>query len=158
MQLYFMVPCWSFLTTKTIMGKYSLILQSTHFSSFHFLFFIFQIQVVTVDEMYTSSAPFSCSNFTSITYPIWILNSQPNYCGHPQFKLDCQNDSLTLEIKTQKFHILEINQKSQILTIVKEDLYAASSTSSCPFQYTYVNMDLNFFHYTLNNVNYTLLF
>ena len=41
---------------------------------------------------------------------------------------------------------------------MREDLYDASSTSSCPFQYTYVDMDLNFFHYTYNNVNYTLLF
>lgn len=73
-----------------------------------------------------------------------------------QFKLDCQNGNLTLEIKSQKFHILEINQTSQILTIVREDLYAASNTSSCLFQYTYVDMDLNFFHYTSNNVNYIL--
>jgi hypothetical protein len=94
--------------------------------------------------MDTSCAPFSCGNFTAITYPFWSVNTQPKYCGHPEFRLDRQNGSLTMEIKSQKFHIIYLNQTSKILRIVRIYLFGYKSLAmhSCPKKYINVNIDL----------------
>jgi hypothetical protein len=120
----------------------------------------FQIQTITANEMDTSCAPLSCGNFKPITYPFWSLNTQPNYCGHPLFKLDCQNGSLTMEIKSQKFHIIYLNQTSKILRIARIDLFGYTSLAqhSCPKKYIDVTIDFQFFKYTPSNENYTLLY
>ena len=127
------------------------------------LFFLSQFQkhATTNAVMSTTSCePFGCGNFSDISYPFWSLNVQPSYCGHPNFKLDCQHGNLTIDIKSQKFHILHINQMSQLLRIVRDDLwgYDVDVVHSCPNQYIDVNLDLHFFKYTSNNENYTLLY
>jgi len=82
------------------------------------------------DEMYTSCAPFGCGNFTSLSYPFWSLKTQPNYSGLPKFKLDFQHDILTLDIMSQRFKIISINQTSQLLRIARVELYAATTTAT----------------------------
>ncbi|MCH80068.1 putative serine/threonine-protein kinase [Trifolium medium] len=124
-----------------------------------FLSTFFQTNSISATEIHTLCAPFSCGKFTEIRYPFWSLQKQENYCGLPEFKLDCQNGSLTLDIKSQKFHILDLNQSSKVLRIAREDiLYGATTTTSCPFQYTDVDISQTFFQYTSNDANYTLLF
>ncbi|CAK8534107.1 unnamed protein product [Lathyrus sativus] len=115
---------------------------------------------VTADEMYTSCEPFSCGNFINITYPFWNINTQPSYCGHPEFMLDCRNGSLTMKIKDQKFHILHINQASQVLRIAREDMwdFIPGDKYLCPKRYTKVDIDFHFFNYTSNNEIYTMLY
>lgn len=107
------------------------------------------------DEGYTACAPFSCGTFSDISYPFWSSN-QPDYCGHPKFKLDCQNDNLTIDIMSQKFHIIDINQTTQILKIARLDLWV---DPSCPKElYTNLSLDFAFFNYTTNDDNITLLY
>lgn len=129
-----------------------------HLLSFSFVFLSIFFQTHTLDEveMHTC-APFSCGNFTNIRYPFWNLRTQPDFCGHPKFKLDCRGGTLTLEVKSQRFIILQINQTSRLLRIARTDLYDALTINSCPLQYSDVEVDLNFFHYTSNDANYTLL-
>ncbi|XP_045792648.1 LEAF RUST 10 DISEASE-RESISTANCE LOCUS RECEPTOR-LIKE PROTEIN KINASE-like 2.1 isoform X2 [Trifolium pratense] len=160
---------------KITMDKYSssqtrlpLLLPSFPFTINTFLFLFlsllfliqFQKHATTNAVMYASCAPFDCGNFSNISYPFWSFNIQPSYCGHPNFKLDCQHGNLTIDIKSQKFHILQINQTSQLLRIARDDLwgYDSNVVHSCPKQYIDVNLDLNFFKYTANNENYTLLY
>lgn len=123
------------------------------------LFFLIPTYTTSDVESYTYCAPFSCGNLTNISYPFWNINNQPSYCGHPNFTLHCQHNNLTIEINSQKFHIIDINQTSQILKIAKLDLwsYDATTTYSCPKQYN-INLDSNFFKYTSNDKNYTLLY
>ncbi|XP_058722447.1 LEAF RUST 10 DISEASE-RESISTANCE LOCUS RECEPTOR-LIKE PROTEIN KINASE-like 1.2 [Vicia villosa] len=129
-------------------------------SNFIFLSLFFSQFHVTADEMYTSCAPFNCGNFINISYPFWNFNTQPSYCGHPKFMLDCQNGSLTIEIKSQKFHILHMDQASQILRIAREDMWnlVAGERRLCPKHYTNVDIDFHLFNYTSNNEIYTILY
>src|SRR4051812_5196697 len=118
------------------------------FISYTFLFlplFLTQFHV-TANEMYTSCAPFSCGNFINISYPFWNYNTQPSYCGHPNFIVDCQNGNLIIAMKFQKFHILHIDQASQILRIAREDMWAfnGGGKSQCPKHYTNVLIDFHF--------------
>ncbi|XP_058723176.1 LEAF RUST 10 DISEASE-RESISTANCE LOCUS RECEPTOR-LIKE PROTEIN KINASE-like 1.2 isoform X2 [Vicia villosa] len=115
---------------------------------------------VTPDEIDKSCTPFNCGNFINVTYPFWNFNTQPSYCGHPGFKLYCQNGHLTIEIKSQEFRILHLNQTSQLLRISREDFYDldANHKRYCPKDYINVDVDSHFFNYTANNENYTALY
>ncbi|CAL5186598.1 unnamed protein product [Lathyrus oleraceus] len=119
--------------------------------------FLVPIHVNSDAKSYKSCAPFTCGSFTNITYPFWNMNSQPNYCGHPNFTLDCQKNNLTIDINSQKFHIIDMNQASQVLKIARLDLwnYDAANVPSCPD--TNVKLNLGFFKYTSNDESYTLL-
>jgi hypothetical protein len=123
-------------------------------------FFLIPIHVTSDGESYKSCAPFSCGKFTNISYPFRSINNQPSYCGHPNFKLDCEHGNLTIEIESQKFHIIDINQTSQVLRIARLDLwsYDDATIPSCPKKYVNVNLDLDFFNYTTNDEKYTLLY
>ncbi|CAJ2655471.1 unnamed protein product [Trifolium pratense] len=128
---------------------------------FHFLlFFLIPIHVTSDAESYKSCAPFSCGKFTNISYPFWSINKQPSFCGHPNFNLACQHGNLTIEIKSQKFHIIDINQTSQLLRIARLDLWSinddATINASCPK--INESLDLNFFKYTSIDESYILLY
>ncbi|CAL5186576.1 unnamed protein product [Lathyrus oleraceus] len=144
------------------MNKYSSQISLTFYFINTFLLFPLLLSQFygTADEMYTSCEPFNCGNFVNITYPFWNYNTQPSYCGHPKFMLDCQDGSLTMEIKYQKFHILRIDQASQILRIAREDIwdFISGDIELCPKHYTNVDIDFHFFNYTSNNKMYIMLY
>ncbi|KAL5079568.1 hypothetical protein RYX36_007989 [Vicia faba] len=119
--------------------------------------FLIPTQVNSDAKSYKSCAPFTCGNFTNITYPFWNINDQQSYCGHPNFTLDCQKNNLTIDINSQKFHIIDMNQTSQLLKIARLDFwsYDAANVTSCPN--TNVSLNLDFFKYTSNDENYNLL-
>ena len=73
--------------------------------------------------MNTSCAPFSCNNFANITYPFWNFNIQPRYYRYLEFKLDCLNANFTIEMKSQNFHILHLNQTFKLFKVSREDFY-----------------------------------
>jgi len=122
--------------------------------------FLIPIHVTSDGESYKSCAPFSCGKFTNISYPFQSINNQPSYCGHPNFNLDCEHGNLTIEIKSQKFHIIDINQTSQLLKLARLDLwsYDAAPIASCPKKYINVTLDKNYFNYTSNYEKYMLLY
>lgn len=124
------------------------------------LFFLIPIHVNSDGESYKSCAPFRCGDFTNISYPFWSTNNHQNYCGHPNFGVDCEHGNLTIEIKSQKFHIIDINQTSQVLRIARLDLwsYDSATIASCPKKYINVILDSEFFNYTSNYEKYTLLY
>ncbi|RDX75589.1 LEAF RUST 10 DISEASE-RESISTANCE LOCUS RECEPTOR-LIKE PROTEIN KINASE-like 2.7, partial [Mucuna pruriens] len=104
-------------------------------------------------EGYTACEPFICGNFSNISYPFWSVD-QRDYCGHPMFKLDCQQDNVTIDIMSQKFHVIDLNQSSKVLKIARLDLWA----DPCTNEYVNVNLDSGFFNYTSSDDNYTLLY
>lgn len=67
---------------------------------------------------------------------------------------------MSIEIKSQKFHIIDINQTSQVLRIARLDLwsYDDDAIASCPKKYINVTLDLHFFNYTSNYEKYMLLY
>ncbi|CAL5186601.1 unnamed protein product [Lathyrus oleraceus] len=142
------------MTPHFFLSHFSYIVNLVLFLAF---FFLIPIHVNCDAKSYKSCAPFTCGSFTNITYPFWNMNSQPNYCGHPNFTLDCQKNNLTIDINSQKFHIIDMNQTTQLLKIARLDLwnYDAANVPSCPD--TNVKLNLGFFKYTSNDESYTLL-
>ncbi|KAL2321174.1 hypothetical protein Fmac_030143 [Flemingia macrophylla] len=119
-----------------------------------FLFsLIFTTYVSSDAEGYTKCKPFSCGKFSNISYPFW-RSGQPDYCGHPKFKLDCQKDNVVIDIMSQAFRVTHIDQTSKLLKIAKVDLLP----DPCTIDYFNVTLDFDFFSYTPNDGSYTLLY
>ncbi|KAK7364097.1 hypothetical protein VNO80_12482 [Phaseolus coccineus] len=119
------------------------------------LFFslLFPTYVSSDAEGYTACEPFSCGKFNDIRYPFWSKDQQ-EYCGHPKFKLDCQQDNVTIDIMSQTFQVIDMDQTSKVLEIARLDLWA----DPCTNDYVNVKLDPDFFSYTSNDDEYTLLY
>ncbi|GAY69227.1 hypothetical protein CUMW_270320 [Citrus unshiu] len=115
---------------------------------------VFSGYVNVYEEAYSKcSASFSCGNFTDIGYPFW-RNDQPDYCGHPGFKLDCQGDRVTIDINSQKYDIIKINYEAQFLKIAKADFML----NICLVSFINSTLDFNLFEYTFSDQNASLLY
>ncbi|WVZ15962.1 hypothetical protein V8G54_013528 [Vigna mungo] len=128
-------------------------LSSSLINTLFFFSLLFPTYASTDAERYTACEPFSCGKLTNIGYPFWS-NDQPGYCGHPKFKLDCQQDNVTIDIVSHTFQVIDMNQKSKVLTIARLDLLA----DPCTNDYVNVKLDPEFFNYTSNDDEYTLLY
>ncbi|XP_034672589.1 LEAF RUST 10 DISEASE-RESISTANCE LOCUS RECEPTOR-LIKE PROTEIN KINASE-like 2.7 [Vitis riparia] len=97
---------------------------------------------------------FECGRLRDIGYPFWG-NGRPYYCGHPKFELRCERGEPTIEIKSQKYHVLDIHHETQILKIARLlDLFDGNIV--CPE--SNATMDSDFFRYTSNDQNATLFY
>ena len=70
----------------------------------------------------TSPFEFECGELGKIEYPFWVYGHQADYCGHPLFKLYCEDEHAIIEIKSRKYKVLKINPESQIIQIVTMDV------------------------------------
>ncbi|XP_028057029.1 LEAF RUST 10 DISEASE-RESISTANCE LOCUS RECEPTOR-LIKE PROTEIN KINASE-like 1.4 [Camellia sinensis] len=88
---------------------------------------------------------YSCgSNIRNMRYPFWG-DGRPQYCGHPQFQLKCQNTEYpTVTINDRSFQVLGINQSSHVMTIARIDLW----DSYCTQNLSNISLDGNFFWYS----------
>lgn len=59
-------------------------------------------------EKYEKCAPLPCGNVPNVSYPFYILDKQPSYCGQPGFNLTCNNNRLHLSILSNTFQVLQI--------------------------------------------------
>ncbi|KAJ9676952.1 hypothetical protein PVL29_022107 [Vitis rotundifolia] len=96
---------------------------------------------------------FECGRLRDIGYPFWG-NGRPSYCGHPKFELRCERGEPTIEIKSQKYHVLDIHHETQILKIARF-LDLLNGNIVCPSDTT---IDSEFFGYTSNDRNATLFY
>ncbi|GAY32994.1 hypothetical protein CUMW_274460 [Citrus unshiu] len=103
--------------------------------------------------IYCGKAGSFCGNFTGIGYPFW-RNDQPDYCGHPGIKLDCQGERATIDINSQKYDIIEIYHDTQILKIAKADFML----NICPVSFINSILEFNLFEYTFSDQNASLLY
>ncbi|KAL6319480.1 hypothetical protein AAG906_014155 [Vitis piasezkii] len=85
-----------------------------------------------------SEFEFECRHeLGKIKYPFWVYGHQAEYCGHPLFKLYCEDKHAIIEIKSRKYKVLKINPESQILQIVtmdvlpKEHIVSVALTYDC---------------------------
>jgi len=126
---------------------------SSLINSLFFFSLLFPTYASSDAEDYTSCEPFNCGKIINISYPFWGKD-QPGYCGHPKFKLDCQQDNVTIDIMSQTFQVIDMNQTSKVLKIARLDLLA----DPCTNDYVNVKLDLDFFKDTSNDAEYTLLY
>ncbi|KAG5007577.1 hypothetical protein JHK82_025498 [Glycine max] len=119
-----------------------------------FFFTLFFPKYVSSDvEGYSACEPFSCGEI-DIRYPFWSSDHQQSYCGHPKFKLDCQQDNVTIDMMSQRFHVIDIDQTSKVLKMARLDLW----DDPCTDEYSNVKLDSDFFNYNSNDDDYTLLY
>lgn len=65
---------------------------------------------------------FTCGTNTNVSFPFWGKN-RPNICGKNEFKLTCMdNKNTSIQIGSQKFNVLNINQTASTMKIVRTNL------------------------------------
>uniref|UniRef100_A0A1J3EZM8 non-specific serine/threonine protein kinase n=1 Tax=Noccaea caerulescens TaxID=107243 RepID=A0A1J3EZM8_NOCCA len=74
------------------------------------------------------SKPFSCGDQKELLYPFWVPGRED--CGHPDFKLECNESSgsAELSISSVKYRILEVKYDSGIIRLARSDYI----TDLCP--------------------------
>ncbi|KAG9450489.1 hypothetical protein H6P81_010454 [Aristolochia fimbriata] len=75
------------------------------------------------DEYYRACAPkkFECGNFEDdILFPFQVDDGRPSYCGHPGYKITCENDSPEIQIGSKTYRVAgrRIDYANQLLTVV----------------------------------------
>ncbi|AAG31198.1 receptor serine/threonine kinase PR5K, putative [Arabidopsis thaliana] len=65
------------------------------------------------------SERFSCGNQRNLYYPFWIPGRE--YCGHPDFKLDCSGGFAELNIASVNFRILNMSYDSSNKRLARSD-------------------------------------
>ncbi|KAK6927925.1 Wall-associated receptor kinase, C-terminal [Dillenia turbinata] len=101
------------------------------------------------------SQTFQCGNVPNIGYPFWGLN-RPDYCGWPEFELNCSGDAPELTILSQKFRVLNIINSSYTLNLTRADYWGTCCPSDGEFANT--TIDTSFFTYTSNTQNLFLYY
>jgi len=91
---------------------------------------------------------YSACRLIDIHYPIWSNDHQQSYCGLPKFKLHCQQDNVTIDMMSQRFHVIDIDQTSKVLKMARLDLW----DDPCTNEHSNVKLDSYFFNYTSKEV------
>ncbi|MCD7452989.1 hypothetical protein HAX54_019048 [Datura stramonium] len=99
------------------------------------------------------SEPFRCSS-VDINYPFWG-GDRPEYCGgHPSFEINCENNIPNIVIESTSYKVIEINSRSRILTLARDDLLS----NICLDSPENASLDLNTFSYVSSDQNITLYY
>ncbi|XP_021736383.1 LEAF RUST 10 DISEASE-RESISTANCE LOCUS RECEPTOR-LIKE PROTEIN KINASE-like 1.3 [Chenopodium quinoa] len=107
-------------------------------------------------EMCMSNSSSTCgTSHLKIAYPFWG-NGRPEYCGHPNFNLSCDGNTLKINIMSQVYNMIDINYNTSTLRIVHEEF----SRSECPGlgELHNTTLDLALFNYTSNVRNVSLYY
>ncbi|GJW97209.1 leaf rust 10 disease-resistance locus receptor-like protein kinase-like 1.4 protein isoform X2 [Tanacetum coccineum] len=103
----------------------------------------------------TCAASFTCGTMSGIQYP-FSRHEDPANCGYPGFQLDCNsgNRSPSIDINNMTYHVISIDQPSQIVKIIREDVME----SICPHDFVNTTINHNLFDYTPDYMNVTFLY
>ncbi|KAM2855177.1 hypothetical protein FF1_025525 [Malus domestica] len=74
------------------------------------------------DRYLNCRASFQCVNFRDVHYPFWG-SSRPDYCGYPDFKLNCSGDAPVISFDGQDYRVLDINQSTSTLRVARTDFW-----------------------------------
>ncbi|KAF7811288.1 LEAF RUST 10 DISEASE-RESISTANCE LOCUS RECEPTOR-LIKE PROTEIN KINASE-like 2.1 [Senna tora] len=96
---------------------------------------------------------FSCGNISNLKYPFWGEN-RAEYCGLPDFHLECEANIPKIIIQSIKYRVLDLNSNSQSLTLVRDDYL----NTLCPSEYKNNSFDPNTFKYGDGVIDVTLLY
>nr|GMD51980.1 LEAF RUST 10 DISEASE-RESISTANCE LOCUS RECEPTOR-LIKE PROTEIN KINASE-like 1.4 isoform X2 [Ipomoea batatas] len=95
---------------------------------------------------------FKCGDISDVGYP-FRSNNGPEYCGYPGFELSCNGENTTIDIMNETYRVLEINQSSKTMKIVREDIMEGH----CPQEFN-TTLDNSLFEYTTTHINLTFLY
>ncbi|GKV16747.1 hypothetical protein SLEP1_g27343 [Rubroshorea leprosula] len=98
----------------------------------------------SVDERYVNcSGTFACGNIENIGYPFWG-SDRPDYCGFPEFQLNCGDSIPEITIMSAKYHVLGINNESRLLTLARADYL----DNPCPTSLINTTLNRDLFEFT----------
>ncbi|XP_060172683.1 LEAF RUST 10 DISEASE-RESISTANCE LOCUS RECEPTOR-LIKE PROTEIN KINASE-like 1.2 isoform X2 [Lycium barbarum] len=72
----------------------------------------------------------SCGNGVKISYPFWIPEKQPSYCGLPAYKVTCDEHKTFLHISGEEFIIKEVFYTNNSILLAKADVF--DEDNKCP--------------------------
>lgn len=103
------------------------------------------------EEKYLNcNSSLNCFRYSNLGYPFWGPN-RPDYCGHPSFKLTCE-DGVEIEIESIAYRVLEIDTNTQALTVARIE------NNTCPRYLKDSTFDSNIFYYSSNTQPLKLLY
>ena len=100
------------------------------------------------------------SELGKIEYPFWVSGRQPEYCGHPTFKLNCEEgegEYAVIEIVSQRYKVPKIDYGSQILKIVTVKNAFPTNPLVCP-ESTVMDSILFEYNSSVRKVAFTLTY
>eukprot|EP00257_Ricinus_communis_P015342 XP_015573229.2 LEAF RUST 10 DISEASE-RESISTANCE LOCUS RECEPTOR-LIKE PROTEIN KINASE-like 2.1 [Ricinus communis] len=114
------------------------------------LFFLFIAIILVPDStpVYAQidmncSQKFKCGNIPDIGYPFWGSN-RPQYCGHPEFELNCTGQTAVITVEELTYQVLEINSEEKTLKVARTDYI----DNICPSNPVSTTLNFNYFSYT----------
>ncbi|XP_057481377.1 LEAF RUST 10 DISEASE-RESISTANCE LOCUS RECEPTOR-LIKE PROTEIN KINASE-like 2.1 [Actinidia eriantha] len=99
------------------------------------------------------SESFNCGNIRTVQYPFWGVN-RADYCGLPNFELECKDEVPKITIVSVKYRILEMNPSTRTFTIARDDLW----NDTCPVGFPNTTLDFDLFDYHSDIWNVTLFY
>ncbi|KAJ6735028.1 hypothetical protein OIU79_002159 [Salix purpurea] len=107
------------------------------------------------DERYVNCGNlFECGDIKDVGYP-FSGSDRPDYCGHPELKLDCTSDQdLEITIRKLTYKVLEINNQSRTLSVARKD-YAENICPTLLLNTTWIP---NLLSYTSDDHNITIYY
>ncbi|KAJ6421396.1 hypothetical protein OIU84_028715 [Salix udensis] len=105
------------------------------------------------DEKYVNCGKlFDCGDIKGVGYPFSGSN-RPDYCGHPELKLDCSDQDLEITIQKVTYKVLGINNQSRTLRIARKD---HAENNICPTLLLNTTWIPNLLNYTSDDRNITI--
>ncbi|KAK6927930.1 Wall-associated receptor kinase, C-terminal [Dillenia turbinata] len=124
------------------------------FSMTVILFLLHVRKTSCVDYRYSNcSQTFQCGSIANIGYPYWG-QKRPDYCGRPEFELNCTGDAPVMTMESLQFRILDIYNTSYTLNVTRADYW----DTYCPSEFSNTTIDSSFFEYTSNTQNMFLYY
>ncbi|KAH0458431.1 hypothetical protein IEQ34_013746 [Dendrobium chrysotoxum] len=108
----------------------------------------------TTDYHYLQNCrPKSCGNLTNVTFPFWLRELQPDYCGLPSFELLCEDETPKLIMAPEEYHVLDISYDRRTATVSLAK-FAAKNNCFLPFH----GLSFALTPFSISSLNRELLF
>lgn len=72
----------------------------------------------------------NCGDGVNISYPFWIPEKQPSYCGLPAYNVTCNKHKPFVHISQEEFIIKEVYYTNYSILLVKADVF--DEENKCP--------------------------
>lgn len=131
-----------------------------YFNLLHFILIIsglhyyIHISFCQVDVQYEScGSRFQCANFTNTDYPFWGGDRAP-HCGHPAFRLDCEDDVTLITLRSRPYRVLGIDTRSLLISVARAEFLK----NTCPSIIYNTDLDYRLFRHPSGDQNLTLAY
>ncbi|KAL9324473.1 hypothetical protein ACSQ67_009330 [Phaseolus vulgaris] len=118
------------------------------------VFIIVSCHAQTYSTTSTACAPSKCGTI-SISYPFWKKSSTNvvEFCGYPEFGLECLDDHAIIRFPTDTYRVAEINYDDHSITLLDIDILEQPcprarhnvSLQNLPFSLSSLDLNLSFY-------------